>query len=194
MPFSKTYSTASHDVSLFPAIYQSMVFNGIFDAEIVLQPDGDLLISSNAATSGDEAAFDAAVATAAGGGLFHNKAAKIAEIEANTKKLVGKGVETWDSGKFAALSKSKANNYITDLQYYTDNPSRLTAATKYLIYTLDGRAVLTDQIADIQTLVDNAVDRLTEIYTAAGGEIDLITSVTAAANQAALDAIVDARI
>lgn len=194
MPFSKTYTSAQHSVTLFPAIYQAMVFNGFPDADVALAPDGDLSISSESATGADEATFDAAVGLAADGDLFHNKAAKIVEVEAKTRELIGQGIETWEAGKFAALSKTKANNYITDVQYYTDNPAKLTAASRYLVYTLDGRAVLTDQLADIQTLADNAVDRLVEIYTAVpGGEIDLITSIAQAIDQAALDAITDAR-
>lgn len=194
MAVNKTYT--EHGVTDFSSIYNALVTRGIRDAAVTLEPGGPLVILS---ATGEEATADGAVADAVSGGLFHNKALRIAEIARRSEVLMSAGVGTWVPGAFAELSKDDAAGYFTAYEYLAANAGKLSVAQPYTVYTLGGRAVQTSDIAEAKALADDAVDRMVYIYTAvsngdgSAGEIKLITSITGAANQAALDSIVDTR-
>ena len=191
--FTKTY--IDPDISSIPALYQSFIGMGITDIQI--QYETDLTVSTNI---GNEAQCDAAVASAATGSLPSNKTLRILEIQAHTQVLMLKGVETWQAGVMAAFSKIEADGWYTDYEYFLAHAAEISATLPYPVLTLDGRAILTSDVADIKTLVDNAVARLTYIYRAVSnadgsqGEMHYIQDIVACQTQAELDAIVDTRV
>lgn len=178
----------------FDCLYQALIFRGVYDAGIAM--NGNMVIET---AIGSEAACAAAVADSAPGTLFSNKVVEIENVQEKTLSLLSVGVETWSAGVYAELSKSLADEYFSDHQYFTGNPSMISATSPYIIYTIEGRGVSTSLTSDIKTLLDNSVARLKYVYTDAlnsdgsKSEYQLITDILATTTQVQLDAIVDTR-
>jgi len=150
------------------------------------------------ADDGFQSAIDTAVTNAQLGSLFSNKSLRIAEVKKKSALLLEDGVDNWE-GKKVELSKTLADNYYVDYTYLSNNLTRITNDRPYLVFTLDGRASHTVNVADILVMANNATDRLVEIYTnedgiKPDGELKLVLRILAAADQAALDAVIDERV
>ena len=191
--FTKTY--IDPDISSIDVLYQVFIGMGITD--IVIQYETNLTVTTDI---GNEAQCDAAVVASASGTLASNKTIRILEIKSKSRDLMAIGVETWVSGAFAEFSKIIADGWYTDYEYFLAHSAEITATLPYPVGTLDGRAVMTSNVADIKTLVDNAAARLTYIYRAVSnpdgseGEMHYIQDIVACTTQAELDAIVDTRV
>lgn len=184
-----------NDLESSNALYQALLQNGVFDAAFTISGNGIIV----ATIIGNQAQCDAAVQDARSASLFARKVAKIDQANARSIALSDSGVEDW-AGRKVPLSKNDADNYFTDFEYYSANPGKLSANSPYIVFTLDGRASSTTNAADIQTLSENAVDRLIYIYTSSSngdgskGELALVQEILAAPDLLALNAITDTRV
>jgi len=162
----------------------------------VLTDDQLISISTDIST---EAQCDAVIAMATSGSLFSNKMNLIDGLGLRSDELMNDGVDDWDGNK-VILTKSDADKYYTDYEYLRNNPLKLSAATPYLIFTLSGGISETTLLPDINTLVQNSVDRMQYLYTSISnddgsiGQVQLTTDILAAVDQTALDLIVDTRV
>jgi hypothetical protein len=178
---------------------------GVVDADFNVVDDssggvltGDQLISIST-DLGTESQCDTAIVLATSGNFFANKSARIDAADLKSSQLMRLGVDDWSSSR-VALTKADADQYFTDHEYFRNNPLKLTASTPYLIFTIAGGTSETILLADIDTLVQNSVDRIQYIYTSISnadgslGQVQLTADILAAVDQAALDLIVDTRV
>ena len=91
------------------------------------------------------------------------------------------------------VTEARVDSLFSAYRFYVDNPSELSLTRPYVVFALNGRATSTSSLTEIDNLVLSMKHRLDYIYTAVGGEMDLIRRIHTSADQAALDLVVDVR-
>lgn len=190
-----TYTYTSHNITSVGSIASALSTLGDNDPSITLDTSGELIIT----TSLTQEQTDAVVSDSADGSLLHNKYIKKQEVFSNSSSLLELGVKTWN-GKYVPCTKSDVDNYWTDHEFFTSNPSLLGVSKPYYIETIEEHVFdSTANISDINQLVLDCYDRLVYLYTS-GSNSDgsfsegvLIALIDAAPDQAALDLIIDTR-
>lgn len=153
-----TYTYPHHELSVITVLYNKLLALG--DANPVITNNGTMKVT----TTLSEVATDAAVHSLDTGELGQVKSSKISEIENNSDSILEIGAETWVTGAYCELSEEEIDKRITAQQYYTANPSELTASKPYILGTINGSIVSTYNLSDITNLVETMKHRLDYIY------------------------------
>jgi len=201
--------TASYALFSPESLLQAMATNGIYDGVFNVKHDYDaggtslgtctVTLTTNI---GSQIQFDAMVADSTIGSLFSNKAERIDEIQ-------NKSVELSNAGAYftrpsdAALNKgpleisydarSRIHNMIEDVK------AGLIPMPQ-MIDTADGRGVVAYTQADAEAAYQSIIDRGVYILNAgmnadsSYGQNGYTTQIVQAADQTALDAIIDTRV
>lgn len=181
-----TYSSAS--IHSWDAVWGALVSRGVIDATVTL--NGDVKITTEAA----ESVCDAAIADATTGSLFSSKLDRKKTVSDKSSDLAAIGIDTWVPAKSIQVTKQAVDDHRSTLKYYQENPSKLSAATPYIVFVDDGTAVTTATLSDIETLVNDLADRLIYIYSnAITGEAGLLAAIDLAETFSELNAINDSR-
>jgi len=190
-----TYSYTNPDVDDFTTLQLSLENQGVLDADIYMSPELIMI-----ATASPQAPVDTAIADASHDGLFEVKQRKKAEIAAKSEQLAQLGVESWTVGKYVLATKESGNDYQSSQQYFQANPTKLSASTPFFTEAIDGSALVTANIADINQIVLDIADRLLYIYTSflnadsSKGQVGYFNDIDNAVDVAAVNAIVDTRV
>lgn len=189
-----TYTIETHDIRDVKALVNSLTDAGASDAIFTMREyisiTTDLISEAEAQT---------AVTNAAYGGLISNKIGKVKEFQSKSKLLIGEGVEAFSSGKCVPCTRLDMDEYYAELYHFNLYPSEISASNPYAIKDVEGEYVTTSTLADVEALAEDVTTRRSYVFTSSSnadsskGEVKLIEEAMGAANQAALDAILDTR-
>ena len=192
-----TYSYLNQSISSPSILYNSLLNAGENNVQFIYKNGVDIDVITNVLTKSET---DTAVADANDGTLFSNKYLKIGEVSNNSLKLIAEGIEAFSSGKNVPVDKVSADGYYTDYEFFVTHSAKISTSSPYIVESMEGSYVSTDNSADILKLSEDAADRLIYVYTStlnsdgSKGEAQLIKDILAATDQSALDAITDTRV
>lgn len=195
-------------VSNMRTLSQSLVQQGIFDGVLTICPQGVyrdghtsdacVLLNETSASFGD---FELACQNATVGSFLSNKTAKLEEAENNTVELTGEGFT------FVADSDGQVKGPLElshDTELSLERIERVvgngTAVYPQLLLTMDGRGFTVENDEDVRLCGIAFDERGVYLYgdqvngDGSLGEAALTIAIVTAADQTALDAIVDTRI
>jgi hypothetical protein len=189
------YTYTNHNVTNPNTLNDSLLAEGVTDANFIL--DVELVIDT---ATGTQTQCDDAVANAVDTGLLQAKTDKKAEYDARSTELALDGAESWQAGVYVPCSLDDFRAAEIAKLAYDNSPAKLNANTPYLVLDVDGNALITDLIADVNTIVSNMEDRIQYIYSSflngdgSKGRVGFFADIDAAATVAAVDALTDTRV